>query len=133
MATPADNITNTDKPQLNLTVKVVASMLVALALAAIFVILGVCIGITVGVEAYRDGWSKGASGHNSSAQVGFSSLDGDAVCVNGIAYAPYRGDTYPDWQGVYRPIEQGQPALTGEDGQEVQQRKIPVRCTIQRG
>ncbi|MNJ39999.1 hypothetical protein D3C77_348830 [compost metagenome] len=95
--------------------------------------LGIAIGIPTGIAAYQYGWSKGASGQHSSVQVGFSPLDGDAVCVNGIAYAPDRTDTYPAWQGVYRPITQAQPALTGEDGQEVIQRSIPVRCAIQRG
>lgn len=95
--------------------------------------LGFALGVPTGVAAYQYGWSKGASGQHANIQVGISPLDDDAVCVNGIAYAPDRTDTYPAWQGVYRPITQGQPALTDEDGQEVIQRAIPVRCAIQRG
>ncbi|HHQ2687576.1 hypothetical protein LDZ95_19025 [Pseudomonas aeruginosa] len=95
--------------------------------------LGVAIGIPVGVAAYQYGWSQGSSGQHANIQVGVSPLDDDAVCVNGVAYAPDRTDTYPAWQGVYRPLTQGQHALIGEDGREVLQRAIPVRCTIQRG
>jgi len=106
-----------------------------LSTAQVFILalgLGIAIGIPTGIAAYQYGWSKGASGQPASVQVVSSQLDGDAVCVNGIAYAPDRADTYPAWQGVYRPIEQGQPVLTGEDGQVVAQRSIPVRCAIQR-
>lgn len=107
-----------------------------LSTAQVFILalgLGFAIGVPTGIAAYQYGWSKGASGQHANIQVGGSPLDDDAVCVNGIAYAPDRTDTYPAWQGVYRPITQGQPALTGEDGQEVIQRAIPVRCAVQRG
>ncbi|WP_311061487.1 hypothetical protein [Pseudomonas aeruginosa] len=113
--------------EVNLSFSTAQIFILALSLG-----LGIAIGIPTGIAAYKYGWSKGASGQQSTLQVGLPPLDDDAVCVNGIAYAPDRAETYPAWQGVYRPIEQGQPALTGEDGQEVLQRSIPVRCKSQR-
>ncbi|MDH4602392.1 hypothetical protein [Pseudomonas syringae] len=109
---------------------------VKLGTATIFILalgLGIAIGIPVGIAAYQYGWSKGASGQHLTQQVGVTPLGGNAVCVNGIAYAPDSNDTYPAWQGVYRPITQGQPRLNDKNGQEVIQRSIPVRCAIQLG
>lgn len=94
--------------------------------------IGIVLGIPAGIAAYKYGLSTGISDNYASVAHAGASLDGDSVCVNGIVYAPDQADSYPAWQGVYKPLAQSQPVLIDENGQESIQRSIPVRCTIQR-
>jgi len=98
-------------------------------LFALTLSLGVCLGIPVGIAASQYAWGKGAM----DGQPAFAQLDGDAVCVNGIAYEPHHGEIGSPWNGIYQPIEQGQPALFDEEGREILRQAIPVPCKISRG
>lgn len=79
--------------------------------------LGIAIGMVIGVNANQFGWG----------------LVDDAVCINGVAYKPYDGEIGSPWNGIYKPIEQGQPAIYDEDGREILQQVIPVPCKVSRG
>lgn len=92
------------------------------------VAVGVCFGMVIGAVGVQQLIKQ------HPMRLGVLTADTSAeVCINGFAYEVSNAEIDSPWHGVYRPVQQGQPPLIGEDGQEVLRQVIPVRCKIRRG
>lgn len=91
--------------------------------------LGVVIGAPLGIA------SLAIAGKGSSDMAGALEVftEDETVCVNGVTYAPHRGEIGSPWNGIYQPVQQAQPTLIGEDGERILQQVIPTPCKITRG
>lgn len=90
-------------------------------------IAGVCIGMVIGAVGVQQIFKQ----HPVQLEV-FTADTSAEICINGFAYEAGEAGIDSPWHGVYRPVQQGQPPLIGEDGQRVQRQVIPVRCNIGR-
>ncbi|MBF8164317.1 hypothetical protein IVE04_24435 [Pseudomonas mendocina] len=91
------------------------------------VAVGVCSGMVIGAV----GVMQAIKQHPIQLEM-LTADTGAEVCINGFAYEVGDAGSDSPWHGVYRPVQQGQPPLIGEDGQQVLRQVIPVRCNIGR-
>lgn len=90
--------------------------------------VGVCAGMVIGAM-----WVQQVIKHHP-IQLEMLTADTSAkVCINGFAYEVGNTEIDSPWHGVYRPVQQGQEPLIGEDGQLVLRQVVPVPCKIGRG
>jgi len=90
--------------------------------------VGVCVGMLIG--------AVGVQQVIKQHPIQFEMLTADTsaeICINGFAYEVGDAEINSPWHGVYRPAQQGQEPLVGEDGQRVLRKVIPVHCKIDRG
>lgn len=87
--------------------------------------LGLCLGAPLGIAFMA---------LSGSEKFGYGLFaDDETVCVNGVAYAPRKGEWGSPWNGVYEPVQKAQPSLLGEDGKRILRPVIPTPCKIARG
>lgn len=90
--------------------------------------VGVCVGMVIGAVGVQQAIKQ------HPIQLEMLTADTSAkICINGVAYEVGDAEIDSPWHGVYRPVQQGQEPLIGEDGQQVLRQVIPVHCKLGRG
>lgn len=96
------------------------------------IIAAVAVGVSFGMVIGAVGVHQAIKQHPMQLEMLTADTSAE-VCINGFAYEASDTEIDSPWHGVYRPVQQGQPPLIGEDGQQVLRQVIPVRCNIGRG
>lgn len=95
--------------------------------------LAFCLGLAIGAPLGIASLAIAGKGTGDMAGALKMLADDETVCVNGVTYAPHRGELGSPWNGIYEPVQQAQPALIGENGEKIMRQVIPTPCKITRG